>query len=57
MRIAQYLNNPNACIYFYHKGLFRYVGVMLKGKMEVLTDQDSKSMIWQKETRFSIKVE
>ena len=40
MRVAQYLNNPNACIYFYHKGLFRYVGVMLKGKMEVLTDQD-----------------
>lgn len=32
MRVAQYLNNPNACIYFYHKGLFRYVGVMLKGK-------------------------
>ena len=48
MRVAQYLNNPNACIYFYHKGLFRYVGVMLKGKMEVLTDQDSKSMIWHK---------
>lgn len=48
MRVAQYLNNPNACIYFYHKGLFRYVGVMLKGKMEVLTDQDSKSMIWRK---------
>ena len=48
MRVAQYLNNPNASIYFYHKGLFRYVGVMLKGKMEVLTDQDSKSMIWHK---------
>lgn len=39
MRVKQYLNNPNACIYFYHKGLLKYVGVMLVGKMEVLTDQ------------------
>jgi general stress protein 26 len=37
MRVKQYRNNPNACIYFYHKGLIKYVGVMLKGKMEVLT--------------------
>lgn len=44
MRVKQYMNNPNACIYFYHKGLFKYVGVMLKGKMEVLTDQETKNM-------------
>ena len=30
MRVKQYLNNANACIYFYHKGLIRYEGVMLK---------------------------
>ena len=48
MRVKQYLDNPNACIYFYHKGLIKYVGVMLIGKMEVLTDQDTKSMIWKK---------
>ena len=42
------MNNPNACIYFYHKGLIKYVGVMLKGKMEVLTDQEAKDMIWCK---------
>ena len=48
IRVKQYLNNPNASIYFYHKGLFKYVGVMLKGKMEVLTDQKSKNMIWKK---------
>ena len=42
------MNNPNACIYFYHKGLIKYVGVMLKGKMEVLTDQETKDMIWHK---------
>ena len=48
LRVSQYLNNPNASIYFYQKGLFKYVGVMLKGKMEVLTDQDTKDMIWKK---------
>ena len=42
------MNNPNACIYFYHKGLIKYEGVMLKGKMEVLTDQETKDMIWRK---------
>lgn len=48
IRVQQYIKNPNASIYFYHKGLMRYVGVMLKGKMEVLTDQESKNMIWKK---------
>ncbi len=48
MRVKQYLNNPNACIYFCHKGLIRYTGVMLKGKMEVLTDQATKEKIWRR---------
>ena len=48
MRVKQYLNNPNASIYFYHKGLIRYEGVMLTGKMEVMTDQETKEMIWRK---------
>ena len=48
MRVKQYQNNPNASIYFYHKGLMQYVGVMLKGKMEVLKDQETKNRIWQK---------
>ena len=39
MRVRQYRENPRASIYFYHKGLIRYEGVMLKGTMEVLTDQ------------------
>ena len=53
MRVKQYLSNPNACIYFCRKGLVRYTGVMLKGRMEVLTDQDTKDMIWHKgDTRF-----
>ena len=48
MRVRQYRENPRASIYFYHKGLIRYEGVMLKGTMEVLTDQESKNMIGRK---------
>ncbi len=55
MRVKQYQNNSNASIYFYHKGLIKHVGVMLKGKMEVLTDQETKNMIWKKEIPYSIK--
>ena len=48
MRVGQYRQNPKASIYFYHKGLIRYTGVMLIGKMEVLTDQETKNLIWRK---------
>ncbi|MBR2753641.1 pyridoxamine 5'-phosphate oxidase family protein [Candidatus Saccharibacteria bacterium] len=48
MRVQQFRKNPNACVYFYHKGLIKYMGVMLKGKMEVLTDQKTKNIIWKK---------
>lgn len=46
-KVQQYRNNPKASIYFYHKGLIKYVGLMLKGKMEVLTDQETKNLIWE----------
>ncbi|MBO4927501.1 MAG: pyridoxamine 5'-phosphate oxidase family protein [Clostridiales bacterium] len=26
MRVKQYRDNPNACVYFYHKGLIKYIG-------------------------------
>ena len=48
MRVCQYLENPKASIYFGHKGLIRYEGVMLKGIMEVLTDRETRNMIWRK---------
>lgn len=47
MRVKQYQKNSSASIYFYHKGLMKYVGVMLKGNMEVLTDQETKNRIWK----------
>jgi general stress protein 26 len=48
MRVKQYLSEPKASLYFYHKGLFKYVGVMLIGTMSVLTDQEAKASIWKK---------
>ena len=53
MKVKQYQENPSACIYFYHKGLIKYTGVLLLGKMEVLTDQKSKNMLWRRgDTRY-----
>jgi Uncharacterized stress protein (general stress protein 26) len=45
MRVAQYRENPKACIYFYNSRFFQ--GVMLKGLIEVLEDGESKEMIWR----------
>lgn len=45
MRAAQFRANPKACIYFCDKRFFR--GVMLRGTMEVLEDEENKRMIWQ----------
>ncbi len=46
-KVQQYLDDPKASIYFCHKGLIKYTGVLLKGKMEVLTDQATKNMLWR----------
>lgn len=46
MRVAQFRDNPKACIYFCNRRFFR--GVMLRGTMEVLTDEASKQAIWRK---------
>jgi general stress protein 26 len=45
MRVAQYRDNPKACIYFCDRRFFR--GVMLRGTMEVLEDAESKTRIWE----------
>ncbi len=44
LRTRQFMMNPKACIYFCDKRFYR--GVMLLGNMEVLTDADSKEMLW-----------
>jgi general stress protein 26 len=46
MRVKQYSCNPKACVYFFDARFFK--GVMLKGTMEVLQDNESKESIWKK---------
>lgn len=48
LRVMHYRAHAAASLYFYHKGLIQYTGVMLKGRMEVLTDPAAKQMIWKK---------
>ena len=45
LRVAHYKANPKACIYFCDSENF--IGVMLQGTMQVLTDAKSKEMIWR----------
>ena len=45
MRVRQFQSDNKACIYFCDSRYFR--GVMLRGTMEVLTDAESKEMIWR----------
>lgn len=45
MRVTQYRNNNRACIYVCDKRFFK--GAMLRGTIEVLTDSESKKMIWK----------
>ena len=46
LKVKSFRNNPKACIYFCDRRFFR--GVMLKGTIEVLEDQPTKDMIWEK---------
>lgn len=47
MRVKQYTRNSKACIYFCDRHFFK--GAMLKGNMEILTDMESKEMMWREE--------
>ena len=46
-KVAQFLNNNKACVYFYKRGRFKYQGVTIKGTVDVCTDQTTKDMIWR----------
>lgn len=45
MRVAHYRRDPKASIYFCDEE--RFLGVMLRGGMEVLTDAASRRSIWR----------
>ncbi len=44
-KVKHYNKNSKASIYFYEKGK-NFQGVMIKGTMKVLTDQDTKDRFW-----------
>lgn len=45
LRVAQFRENSKACLYFCDRRFFR--GVMLRGTVEVLEDDETKRRIWR----------
>lgn len=45
LKVRSFKNNSKACLYFCDKRFFR--GIMLKGVVEILEDQETKDMIWR----------
>ena len=45
MRVAQYRENPKACLYFEDRRFYR--GVMLVGTVDVMEDSRHKEMLWK----------
>ncbi len=46
-RVKQYLTNPKASIYFYSKEPNQFIGIMLKGTMEVVFNEEIKKIVWR----------
>ncbi|MDE5587142.1 MAG: pyridoxamine 5'-phosphate oxidase family protein [Bacilli bacterium] len=46
LKVQSFRKNPKACLYFCNKRFFR--GLMIKGTIEVLEDQASKDMLWER---------
>lgn len=46
-KVEQFLANEKGCVYFYQRGLFRYRGVCLVGRIAVCTDPATKEAIWR----------
>lgn len=47
MRAQQFMKNEKASIYFYQRSRYRYEGLMLTGRMEVLQEPEIKKEIWR----------
>ena len=46
MRVAQFRENPKACVYYCDRRFYR--GAMLRGTVEVLEDAATKEHFWQR---------
>lgn len=54
-KVKHYQKNPKACVYFYEKSRPRWQGVMIKGNMEVCTDQATKDRFWRDSDKMFFK--
>lgn len=45
LKVKSFKKNNKACLYFCDKRFYR--GIMIKGNVEILEDQESKKMIWR----------
>lgn len=54
-KVKQFQNNSKACLYFYEKSRPRWQGVMIKGNMQVLTDQTTKDKFWRDNDKMFFK--
>lgn len=45
LKVYNFRNNSKACLYFCDKRFYR--GLMLKGNVQVLEEQETKDMIWK----------
>ena len=46
-KVAQFMQNGKACVYFYKRGKIKYQGVSIVGEMQVCTDQQTKNENWR----------
>ena len=45
-KVEIFRSNDKASVYFYKQGKLKYIGIQLKGTMEVVMDRGSKASIW-----------
>ena len=46
-RVAQFLNNPKASVYYVDDTKDQYKGALFTGTMEVCTDHETKAFLWR----------
>ncbi len=54
-KVEHFTQNGKACVYFFKRGKIKYQGVMIKGNVEICTDQPTKDMIWRFGDKFIYK--
>ncbi len=45
-RVAQFRENPKACVYYCDETKDKYKGALFTGTIEICTDHETKAMLW-----------